>query len=154
MKEYDINGRTFVQRPLVLGQDKQLLRVLDGIVLPEQLTLSSLLDALGERLCQAIAVVITEKGCSPRDKDVGKLADELEWSLDPLLALEIADDFFVLNPVSSLLERAGRMIARLNGALAGLGTGSTRSSSSSPGATSPGATGSSGATPSPSAVPG
>ena len=147
MKEYDINGRAFVQRPLVLGQIQQLLRVLDGIALPDPLTLASLLDALGGRLYSAIAVVITEKGCSPRDKDLEALAAELEWSAPLETALEIVDDFFVLNPASSLLGKAGSMIGGLNRTLAALAGGSTRSSSFSPGATSPGATPSSGDTP-------
>lgn len=147
MKEYDINGRAFVQRPLVLGQIQQLLRVLDGIALPDPLTLASLLDALGGRLYSAIAVTITEKGCSPGDKDLEALAREMEWALPLETALEIVDDFFVLNPASSLLGRAGGLIGRLNGMLATLAAGSTRRSSSSPGATSPAATASSGDTP-------
>jgi len=147
MKEYDINGRAFVQRPLVLGQIQQLLRVLDGIALPEQLTLASLLDALGGRLYSAIAIAITEKGCSPRDKDLEGLAAELEWSVPLETAMEIVDDFFVLNPASSLLGRAGSLIGGLNRMMRTLADGSTRRSSSSPGATSPGATPSSGDTP-------
>lgn len=158
-KEYEIDGKTYVQKPLVLGQNKQLLRVLDGVEMPEQLTLASLLDALGERLYAAIAVVITEKGCSPRDKNVDELAGWLEWSMDNATATEVVADFFDLNPVSSLLEKAGRMIAGLNRAIAlrpiGIrGNGSTNPSSSSPGATSPGATPSSGDTLSTSASPG
>lgn len=147
MKEYDISGRAFVQRPLVLGQLQQLLRILDGIALPDPLTLASLLDALGGRLYSAIAVVITEKGCSPRDKDVESLAAELEWAIPLETAMEIVDDFFVLNPVSSIIERIGALIVRFNAALATRRPGSTRPSSSSPGATSPGATPSSGDTP-------
>ncbi len=147
MKEYDINGRAFVQRPLVLGQIQQILRIMDGLALPDPLTLASLLDALGGRLYSAIAVVITEKGCSPRDKDLEALAKEVEWSVPLETALEIVDDFFVLNPASSLLGKAGGMVGRLNGMMGTLLGGSTRPSSSSPGATSPGATPSSGDTP-------
>jgi len=154
MNEYDISGKAYVQRPLVLGQIQQLLRVLDGIALPAQLTLASLLDALGGRLYAAIAVVITEKGCSPRDKNVDELAGWLEWSADLTTVMEIVDDFFALNPVSSLLEKAGGMIGRLNQAMAIRGNGSTRPSSFSPAETSPGATPSSGDTPSESAPPG
>lgn len=154
MNEYDIDGRIFVQRPLVLGQIQQLLRVLDGLALPETLTLASLLDALGGRLYAAIATVITEKGCSPRDKNIEELAAELEWKLDLDTALAVIDDFFVLNPVSSLLQKAGGMIGGLNRTMAALGTGSTRRSSSSQEATSPAATTSSGDTPSRSAPPG
>lgn len=148
MKEYDINGRTFVQKPLVMGQYKQLLQILDGIVLPEQLTLASLLDALGGRLYAAIAVAITEKGCSPRDKDIGALAAELEWSADADTVLRVVDDFFALNPVSSIYEKIGGLIGQFNrNLLAVLAAGSTKRSFSLPGATSPGATPSSGDTP-------
>ncbi len=151
MKEYDIQGRIFVQRPLVLGQIQQLLRVLDGISLPEPLTLASLLDALGERLYQAVAVVITEKGCSPGDKDIEELAGWIRWSVDAETMLRIVDDFFVMNPVSSLLEQAGALIGALSRRLqeeAPRATGSTKPSSSWPAGTSPVETPSSGDSPS------
>lgn len=146
-KEYDIDGRAFVQRPLVLGQLQQLLRVLNGIAVPEQLTLATLLDALGGRLYTAIAVAITEKDCSPRDKNIEELAAELEWKLDADTLLEIVDDFFALNPISSLLEKIGKLIGGLNRNLAALGIGSTKRSSSSPAGSSPAGTASSGDTP-------
>jgi hypothetical protein len=154
MKEYDIDGKTFVQRPLVMGQVQQLLRCLDGIDLPESLTLASLLDALGGRLYTAIAIVITEKGCSPREKNVAELAAALEWSIDMDTALGIIDDFFELNPVSSLLGKAGKLIGRMGRSMAGPETGSTKWSSLSPAETSPGATLSSGGTRLESASPG
>jgi hypothetical protein len=147
MNEYDIDGRAFVQRPLVMGQIQQLLRILDGIALPEPITLASLLDALGGRLYAAIAVAITEKGCSPRDKNIDELAAEFEWKLDADTLLEIVDDFFALNPVSSLLGKIGKMLGGLNRTMEALGTGSTRRSSSSPAGTSPEGTASSGDTP-------
>lgn len=147
MNEYDIDGRAFVQRPLVLGQVQQLLRALDGMTVPENLSLASLLDSLGGRLYSALAIVITEKGCSPRDKNIEELADKLEWSAGMDTVMEILDDFFTMNPVSSLLGKAGKMIGGLNRTILALGTGSTRPSSSSPEETSPAGTLSSGDTP-------
>lgn len=148
MNEYDIGGRAFVQRPLVLGQVQQLLRILDGLTLPEdRLTLASLLDALGDRLYSALAIVITEKGASPRDKNIGELAEALQWSADMDTVLQVIDDFFVLNPASLLLEKAGNLIAALNRTLMTRADGSRRPSSPSPAETSPAGTASSGDTP-------
>jgi hypothetical protein len=154
MQEYTINDKTYVQKPLVLGQVRQLLRILDGVTFPEELSLSSLLDALGDRLYSALAVVITEKGCSPKDKDLEAMATDLEWAVEMETVLGIVADFFGLNPVSSILEKTGGMIGRLNQQMVALGPGSMKPSSSSPVETSQSETQSSGDIPSENAKDG
>jgi len=148
---YTIGGKTYVQRPLVLGQWRQLIPLLAGIALPANPGVEDLLFALGESIERIAAVVLTEEGASPKDKDIAALAAELEYSLTPHTAIRIADDFFVCNPLQSVFEELTAAAGRIAGAMP---AGSTISPSSSPPATSPAETPSSGDSPPASASPG
>jgi hypothetical protein len=161
-KTYELGTTTYVQRPLVLGQIRQLLEQLEGLTFDAAAGPAVLVATLGDRLPLCLAVVLTPEGASPREKDLVALADEIEFAIAPEQVLEVVEDFFDCNPLASLLERAAGMLRSLTArvgvevkpaATAGA-PGSTTSSSSSPAATSPGETGSSGASPSPSASPG
>jgi hypothetical protein len=148
---YDIGGKRYVQRPLVLGQWRQLIPQLTGLSLPADPGVEDIILAIGDGIEHLAAVVITEEGASPRDKDITALAAELEFALTPETAVQIADDFFACNPLQSVLEKLAAAAGRIAGAIPG---GSTISPSSSPEGTSPGGTGSSGDSPPSSASPG
>jgi len=139
---YKIDGTIFVQMPLVLGQLRQLLAVLKNVEIPAVADALGLIQAVGDRLPEALAVVLTERGQSPRDKDLAALADRLAFSVTPETTLQVVEDFFDCNPVSSLLERLAGVMANATRNLAPIG--STTLSSSSPQETSPGETRSSG----------
>ncbi|NPU84373.1 MAG: hypothetical protein HPY65_07775 [Syntrophaceae bacterium] len=134
---YLINDKTYVQTPLVLGQVRQLLEVLKDFRLPEEFTAPQLMELLGpDRLPAALAVVLTEEGKSPRDKDIAALAADLEFSITAEMALQVVNDFFACNPISSLLAgmrgALGSMMTNLAVALKNEGeeTGSKTSSAS------------------------
>lgn len=150
---YEIDGKTYVQKPLVLGQLSQLLAVLKDARIPVNTSVAGLMEALGGHLPDALAVVLTPEGQSPRDKNLMELSEELSFSVSLPTALQVIEDFFSLNPVSSLLERlTGGMLkitAHLNPA-----TESTGSPSSLPEAISQGVTTSSGDSVSASVNPG
>ena len=124
-KTYYIGGKTYEQRPLVLGQVKQLLAVTEGVAIPRMIDLSGniavnmveLVYLMGDRLPEAMAVVLTEQGTAPRDKDLQALAGELRWAVLPDQALDIVSDFFVGNPLSSFLEKLAGLTGKLNTAL-------------------------------------
>jgi len=120
---YEIGGRTYVQRPLVLGQLKQLLNVLKNMQIPADADAIGLVNALGDCIHEALAVVLTEKGMSPRDKDIAALAQELAFSMTPEEALRVIEDFFACNPVSSLLERSAGAIEKITAILTVTGSG-------------------------------
>ncbi len=141
---YEIDGRKFIQRPLVLGQLRQLLSVLKTVEIPGDANAVGLIDACGDRLPEALAIVLTEEGSSLKDKNIAALADMLSFSVTPELALQVIEDFFSCNPVSSLLERLTGTIARATANLTPIG--SMASSLSSAAATSPDETRSSGGT--------
>ncbi len=142
VKTYRIGGKTYEQRPLVLGQLRQLLAVLGDVALPADAGALGLVAALGEKLPLALAVVLTEKGQSPAGKDLPAAAAEIEFAISPETALEVVEDFFDCNPIASLLDRAAQMIGKLQTRV--VPPPSTGSLSSSPAATSAKETASSG----------
>ena len=82
-KRYLIADKTFIQRTLVMGQWKQLGTIMRGIAIPSDLNPISLVTALGENLFAVMAVIITEEGLTPRDKDISQLAVEIEYGVTP-----------------------------------------------------------------------
>jgi hypothetical protein len=141
MPEYTIEGKIYTQSALVPGQWRQLLNILKDVAVPADASLIQLAVILGDRLPAAFAVVLNPEGVSPRDKDLRAVADDLEFSLSTETAIQVVEDFFVCNPLSSLLERIGGIAGKLT--LAGT-TPLTGLSSSSAGGTSPSGTASSG----------
>lgn len=147
-KRYEIGGKTYCQRKLVLGQVRQLLREIGGISFAGvSLDFAGLLALLGDRLPRALAVVLTEEGRPLQDKDLDALAREIEYAIDLEQALQVVDDFFACNPVSSVLQRMSALVGALEIQATGTTTGSGSSPASSPAGTSSGGTPSSGDTP-------
>lgn len=103
--KYVINGKTYVQRPLVLGQIPQLQRVLQDVDLPADIDSSDIISLMGDKLPEALAVVLTEEGTSPKDKDVAALGKEFQNCVDFFTAMEVIDHFFDLNRVASVSQR-------------------------------------------------
>ncbi|MFH0810987.1 MAG: hypothetical protein V2A77_11065 [Pseudomonadota bacterium] len=115
---YEIAGNIYEQRPLVFGQVRQLATVLSGIKLPNSHDAAAWFAALGSRLLEALAVVLIPDGADQRSKDNSVITTRLEWDLKPDQALQIIEDFFNCNPISSIagqlgwLETVGRSMAR------------------------------------------
>jgi hypothetical protein len=152
VKSYEIGGKTYEQRELVLGQWRQLSALLSDLKMPavgsRLQTMIAALENAG-RLERAIAVLLNEPGVQPRDKNLDALAAELEFSITPQQIAEVIDDFFTCNPVSSILSRLGMSLVKMVGALhaALQETGLTVPFVSSPAGISPAAITSSGEIP-------
>ncbi|GAB63105.1 MAG: hypothetical protein DWB56_06715 [Candidatus Jettenia sp.] len=140
MKTYTIGSKTYVQRPLVLGQVKQLMDIIRGVVIPQVITIPALIDMFGDRLSLALAVVITEEGKPVKDKDIEMAAMEIEYEIMPEQILEIIDDFFFINQIALLFQRVITVIKGIQDRMTGL----SRCASSSVKETSPGGMPSSG----------
>lgn len=141
-QKYRIGNKVYTQRKLVLGQIQQMIGLFKGVKMPEEFTSSQLLLSLGDRITDFLAIVVTEEGKSPKEKDLAAAAKEL-FDADPETVAEVIDHFFVLNSAKDLLQRfAGIFIKAVK--MAGGPTGSPRPSSSSPEETLPSETKSSG----------
>lgn len=130
--EYEIGGKKYIQRPLVLGQINQLMKLLQGVVIPSGVDTLALVSSLGDRLPRAIAIALTPEGASLKDKDINALAEELEFEISPEQTLQVVEDFFVCNPIPSLLEKIGDMAGKITSQMKRRnGDGLTNSSASS-----------------------
>ncbi|MEK6531258.1 MAG: hypothetical protein AABZ23_02050 [Deltaproteobacteria bacterium] len=104
--KYEIAGKVYVQKPLVLGQIKQMLNLLKGVALPADPDALNIAAALGDRLSNALAVILVEEGTRLRDKNMDKVSEELDESMSLELAAKVIEDFFLINPILSLLKKA------------------------------------------------
>jgi hypothetical protein len=103
-KKYLINGETFTQGPLVLGQLMPLCDMLEGLRIKE-ITVQGIVKALGAKLPMALAVVLAADGEDLRDRDLEARATMFEAHASLETTLEVVADFLSLNPTSSILER-------------------------------------------------
>ena len=112
VKTYEIGGRTYEQRPLVLGQIRQLEQLLADVPWDKAVSAAEMLRLLGDRLPLAAAIVLRPKRpwplrllYEPRRKNIRRLAARLTHELDLTIAYQVVADFFTCNPVRSFLAR-------------------------------------------------
>jgi hypothetical protein len=111
--EYTINAKIFEQKPLVWGQIRQLVTILKGVEFRSGLTAAELIEILGDKIPSLLAVVLTEKGSSMKDKDIEKLATEFEFSLELDNVLQVVEDFFDCNPTASYLNKISSLVGKM-----------------------------------------
>jgi len=103
--EYIIGGKKYIQRPLVIGQLKQLSKLLKDVVISSEVKAAELVEAIGDKLPEALAIVLIPEGVDIKDKNIEEIVKELEFQVDIETAVKIVEDFFDCNQVSSLLKR-------------------------------------------------
>jgi len=145
--QYEIDGKKYFQKPLVLGQIRQLLAILKNIKIQSSGPNQFLLE-MGDQVPEFLAIVLIEEGKSPKDKNLKELAAEIEFAIDPDMAIRMIEDFFDCNPTASFLERIGNLGKMISAKIKqpAPGTGSKSSPSSSAGEILPDGTKSSGDT--------
>lgn len=151
---YDIGGTTYRQEKLVWGQVEQLLDIIKDVRITA-LTTPAIVAALGEKISEAVAVVLIPGTVKIADKtrDITTLAKELRFCLTPEQIIQVVEDFFVCNPIPSLLERLSGAVETIRAQMATATGLSSRLFVSSPEGTSPDGMPSSGGSPPASAVP-
>jgi hypothetical protein len=149
--KYDIGGKTYVQRELVLGQINQLMEILPKLTVPKDLSPLTIIKQLGPDLPSAFAVILTEEGKSPKGKNLDDLAAEIAFGIDAKTMCAVIEDFFDCNPIASLSGRINEMTARIIKKMSP--DGSSAAASSSPEETSQNGTQSSGDSASENASP-
>jgi len=115
-KKYEIGGKYYIQRPIVLAQ-LELLEPVIGAVGFKIDSAHEVAHILGAQLPEGLAVVLIPSGenlkeaCRP--EQLAQRVEELKWNMHPEKALEVIEDFFSCNLSSTLLERLGEMVKRL-----------------------------------------
>lgn len=116
-KEYVVGERTYVQRPLVLGQIRQLINELGSMGIDPTSDKKTLVATIvaSDKLERVLAIVLTPKGEAVRDKDLAALAKDLEFDLTPEQIMAVVDDFFDCNPTVSILEKLIGIFRKVKG---------------------------------------
>jgi len=143
VKNYSLGGNSYTQSQLVLGQIRQLAALLKGISFRPAADSLELINSLGDKVPQALAIVLNPAGVKLKDKDLAALAAEIEISISFDQTCEVVEDFFDCNPIVSLLEKLTGTFSNLRTKLP-LTTLSENLSAFSPAETSPEGTTSSG----------
>ena len=106
-KEYVIGDRKFVQKRLVWGQARQLIKEIEGVELPSEYTPKDILRLLEAKLPNLISIVLIPEGQTAKAKDNATTLEFLEWELSLEQTVSIVEDFFECNPIPSWLEKIG-----------------------------------------------
>jgi hypothetical protein len=112
MYTYEIAGKKYFQKKLVLGQIGPLAQLLAGARFMATDPLG-LIAALGESLPEALAIVLIPEGVHPADKDMQQIRRDLFDADLETVALKVVDDFLDCNPIHLLLEKVAGMIGKV-----------------------------------------
>jgi hypothetical protein len=110
---YKIGEVEYRMKPLVLGQISRLMKLLEGVVLPEDSNVLSMVSALGDKLPMAFAIIFHIPNIPLKEKNLEAIANDLEFELSPDMVMEIIEDFFECTPISLLAERMGKTIEKI-----------------------------------------
>lgn len=121
-KTYNVKGRVFYQKELVLGQLELLVDLLKDLELEKGLTNLQILKALGGKMPHAMAIVLLEESCisdkieiKENGKSIGmeevkKLTQFFANNVDISLALKVIIDFFVCTPMANIMQTLATLI--------------------------------------------
>lgn len=142
MKKYQIGDKAFVQKKLVMGQVEELVGLIGNVSFSEaDLNPVGIVAAIGPKIYGCLAIVLREEGKEKWwERDLGDLAEWIKWEADPEVIVEIVQDFFGLNPLSSLFEKMGGAMETLRQKFREARGSLTGSASGSPEGTSPSGT--------------
>lgn len=112
-KVYDVGGKKFVQRKLVWGQAKQLIKEIEGVELPSDFVPKDVIKVLETKLPKLIAIVLIPEGESARAKNNEAMLEFFEWEMSLDQTMEIIEDFFVCNPIPLWLDKVGSGMTKM-----------------------------------------
>ena len=133
---YTIGDKQYAQKPLVLGQIRQLTAAMADVSIDMSQGVLGIVSSLGDRLPSVLAAVLVPSGQNLRDRDLKEIAEDLEANCDLQTMIAVIEDFFTCNPTAFLLQKLAGAMKELAPVLTGLKI----SSASSPAETLPSAT--------------
>ena len=113
--KYEIGGKNFIQKRLVWGQAKQLIKEIEGVELPSNFTPKDVLKVLESRIPALIAIVLIPEGETARKKDNAAMIEFFEWEMSLEQTIQVIEDFFVCNPIPLWLEKVGSGMEKMMG---------------------------------------
>jgi len=107
-KKYEFGGKHYLQYPIVLGQLRLLIPIISNLELsPGDSAVVELVRALGDKLHRVMATLLVEPNQSVRVamQKIDERQADLEWSMLPESCIEVLEDFFECNRLSSLFGK-------------------------------------------------
>jgi hypothetical protein len=129
---YEIDGKIYIQRALVLGQISQIIEILKGIEIPSTIDALGVVKLLENKLPDVLAIVLVEEGTKLKDKDLAELVETLRESMSIETAIEVTENFFDLNRIASVFEKLTGIMTLIRPLKTKKQTGSETPSSPSP----------------------
>lgn len=122
MKEYNFEEKKLVQKPVTLGQIRQLMRTLKDTQIDfgsfqDGLSLPKIIELLGDKAPPVFAIILQEEGVPLKDKNLEQFEKEIEFLITPDVALQIVADFFELTPTSLISENAIKLMNNITSKL-------------------------------------
>jgi hypothetical protein len=136
---YQIGGRVYLQRPLVLLQIEQLVEIINPAMFADlgEPTATGIVRVLGSKIAAITAIVLIPQGVEVDERDMADMTAHLRKHLDIAMAGRIVDDFLSCNPISSVFDRLSGFLTTGAPIATAMATGSLQSFASSPAAISP-----------------
>lgn len=119
---YNIKGRSFYQKELVLGQLELLIDLLKGVEFQKGLTNLEILKILGGKTPHAMAIILFEEGCKLEKVEIGasgcaleleevkKLTEFFANNVNVSLSLKVITDFFACTPMANIMQALASLI--------------------------------------------
>lgn len=138
--KYHIGDKVYCQKPLVLGQIKQLEAFMKNFIIPGDLNVITLMSILGDKIPSALAIVLIEEGKSLSDRfglsvsplkrgdqgvcnsgfgyepileTMNQIALAIAINIDLETTAQVIEDFFACNPTASIFQRLSGIISSL-----------------------------------------
>jgi len=123
--DYNIKGRKFYQKQLVLGQLELLIDLLKDMGLEKGLTNIQILSVIGSKMPRVMAIALYEEGKSDikietktlegilkkqEVDEIKELSSFFANSVDITLAIKVITDFFVCTPIGEVISVLARLI--------------------------------------------
>jgi hypothetical protein len=113
--KYEIGGRKYFQKPLVMGQFRQLSQELKDVRLPDNWDIGTIMTTFADKLHVLLAIVLIPEGIHPKDKVIEELSKEIEFEVEPDMVFKVAEDFFGCNDIPLLLQKMVNLMAQVTG---------------------------------------
>ena len=108
MKEYLLDGKKFIQKPLVLRQTKQLAELFEDenfFKMIEENNFDAVIKTISKKGAEFLSIVLIPEGQSVKDKNLKELTDFFEENADMDFLVEVLRDFFGFNKITSLIQK-------------------------------------------------
>ena len=115
VKKYIIGEKPFIQKKVVWGQAKQIIKEIESVELPSSYTPKDVLRVLESRIPKLIAIVLIPEGQTAKTKNNDEMLEFFEWEMSIEQTVRIIEDFFVCNPIPSWLDKVGAGMEAMTG---------------------------------------